>query len=124
VLTFSGAGAAAVLILHLLWLLFVVFGAVLTRHRLWLGRIHIAALLWGVAVELGPWPCPLTALEQHLRSAAGMDAYSEPFLIYYLDRLVYPDIPPALLAAGGVIVCLVNLGVYVKRLRQASLERV
>jgi hypothetical protein len=118
----NAAAAAAVLVVHLTWLLFVIFGALLTRDRVWLASLHIAALLWGVTVELGPWPCPLTALEQQFRDAAGMSSYSEPFLVYYLDRIVYPDIPSAVLTVAGVSVCLVNLGIYWKRLRRAVIK--
>jgi hypothetical protein len=108
--------AATVLMIHLTWLLFVIFGALLTRGRPTLTCVHISALLWGVAVEIGPWACPLTALEQEMQRRARMDAYDGAFLVHYLDRLVYPNISPALLAAAAVAVCGFNLAVYVRRL--------
>ena len=45
-------------------------------------------------------------------------------LVYYLDRLVCPDISPALLAVGGVTVCRVSLIIYATRMRQAAMDRV
>ena len=60
-------GAAAMLVLHLAWLVFVIFGALVTRGRPVLTGLHLAALLWGIAVEVGPWPCPLTAAEQYFQ---------------------------------------------------------
>lgn len=109
------AGAAAALIVHLAWLLFVIFGALVTRGRPILTRTHWAALVWGFIVEVGPWPCPLTSLEQELQTRAGMEPYRGAFLVHYLDRLVYPDIPEWVLIYGAVSVCLINAFVYIRR---------
>lgn len=49
-----------VLIIHLLFILFVVFGALLMRHCPALIFLHLPAVLWGTMVELRGWPCPLT----------------------------------------------------------------
>ncbi len=38
-----------------------------------------------------------------------MSAYRGPFLLHYLDAVVYPNIPPNLLIAGAVAVCVLNL---------------
>ena len=109
------AAAVAVLLLHLGWLVFVIFGGLITRGRPVLTALHIASLIWGIAVEVGPWPCPLTSAEQYLQAKAGMTPYKESFLVHYLDRLVYPDVNPAALMAGGVAVCVFNLSIYVRR---------
>jgi Protein of Unknown function (DUF2784) len=55
--------AIFVLLLHALFILWVVFGALLTRSRPVLRWLHIASLVWGILTELLPWPCPLTDLE-------------------------------------------------------------
>jgi len=49
---------------------------------------------------------------------AGGTAYQGGFLLHYLDALVYPDVPPGLLTACGVAVCLFNLGIYIVRFRR------
>lgn len=108
--------AVAVLILHLLWILWVVFGALFTRGRRVLGYFHIASLLYGIFIEVAPWPpCPLTVLEQALEERAGIVPYHEPFLVHYLEAVIYPDIPLLLLVGCAVAVCVFNLGVYVVR---------
>ena len=112
---FYATAAAAVLAVHLVWLLFVIFGLLITRHRQWLTGVHLGSLLWGLAVEIGPWPCPLTTLEQYFLTRSGANAYSQPFLLHYLEKLVYPDISPAVLTMAGVGVCLVNIAMYVRR---------
>jgi hypothetical protein len=38
-------------------------------------------------------------------------------MVHYLNKLVYPDIPAAVLVAVAVSVCLFNLGIYVVRYR-------
>jgi len=110
--------AAAVLALHLLWIIWIVLGWVLTRGRRVLTAIHVASLGWGIAVELGPWPCPLTLLEQWLEDRAGAGAYQQGFLVHYLDKLVYPDLPEQVVGWVGATVCLVLLGVYGRRFVQ------
>ncbi|MGB7134511.1 MAG: DUF2784 family protein, partial [Acidobacteriaceae bacterium] len=47
--------AALVLAIHLTWILFVIFGALVTRGRPWLTGFHLASLVWGIVVEVGPW---------------------------------------------------------------------
>ena len=64
----------------------------------------------------GLW-CPLTALEQWLEIRGNVSPYRGPFLLHYLDAVVYPNIPPKLLIAAAVVVCILNLGIYVPRLR-------
>jgi hypothetical protein len=97
------------------WLLWVIFGAFFTRGRPVLTAVHIASLVWGLAVEVGPWPCPLTALEQNLQERAGITPYSGDFIVHYLDRLVYPDVSPRWLVIGGIAVCTLNLLIYAGR---------
>lgn len=111
--------AAATLVLHFLWILWVVFGALLTRGRRVLAWIHVGSLLYGVVIEAGPWPCPLTLLEQRLLVKAGRASYEGSFLVHYLERLVYPDIQPEWLLWSAGAVCVVNLGVYARRFRRA-----
>jgi hypothetical protein len=55
-----------------------------------------------------------------LEARAGIVPYHEPFLVHYLDALVYPDIPVQLLVGCAVAVCLFNLGVYVVRFRRRN----
>jgi hypothetical protein len=104
--------ATAVLFLHALFIVWVVFGAVLTRSRPLLRWLHIASLLWGILTELMPWPCPLTLLENWLEQKAGVTPYQGGFLLHYLDKLVYPDISATALTVAGVIVCAFNLAIY------------
>ena len=102
--------------MHALFILWVVFGAFLTRSRPVLRWLHIASLIWGILTELLPWPCPLTVLENWLEGKAGIQPYQGGFLLHYLDKLVYPDISAAFLMAAGLLVCVLNLAHYGRRM--------
>jgi hypothetical protein len=104
--------ASVVLFLHALFIVWVVFGALLTRSRPILRWLHILSLIWGIVTELLPWPCPLTLLENWWEQKAGVEPYQGGFLLHYLDKLVYPDISATALTVAGVIVCAFNLVLY------------
>src|SRR5580658_3196078 len=97
--------AATALSVHVAWILWILFGWLLTRRRLWLRWVHVASLIWGIIVEVGPWPCPLTLLEQWFEARAGEAAYHGSFIIHYLEAWIYPDVPPLLLTWFGPAVC-------------------
>lgn len=107
--------AAAVLAIHLAWILWAVTGTLWTRGRPWLTAFHVLCLVWGIIVEVGPWPCPLTLAEQSLEARAGMHTWTGSFLVHYLGKTIYPDLPVSLIIAGGVSVCALNLAVYAWR---------
>jgi hypothetical protein len=104
--------AAIVLAIHLAWILWVVVGALFTRGRAGWTAFHLASLIWGIVVEVGTWPCPLTLLEQALEIRAGEAAWHGSFLVHFLDAIVYPHLPVGLIIACGVAVCVLNLLVY------------
>jgi hypothetical protein len=108
--------AVCVLFLHMLFILWVVFGALLTLSRPVLRWLHIVSLVWGILTELLPWPCPLTVLENWLEAKAGVQPYQGGFLLHYLDKVVYPDISASTLTVAGVLVCVLNLAVYGRRM--------
>jgi uncharacterized protein DUF2784 len=112
------AAAIYVLGLHLAFLFWVVFGALLTRGRPVLSRLHIASLAWGLIIEIAPWTCPLTYAENWLEARAGATPYQGSFLLHYLDSLVYPDVPPWVLTVAAVAVVAINVVVYWRRWRR------
>jgi hypothetical protein len=114
---------AAVLAVHLTWIVLIICGALWTRGRPWWTGFHIAALAWGIIAEVGPWPCPLTLAEQALESRGGIQSYTGNCLVHYLDTIVYPHIPVPVIITGAVSVCAANLLVYAVRLMRALRSR-
>jgi hypothetical protein len=115
--------AVGVLLLHGLFILWVIFGALLTRSRPWLRWLHIVSLVWGILTELLPWPCPLTLAENWFETKAGVEPYQGGFLLHYLDKLVYPDISGNVLTVAGVLVCALNLAFYGRRFSMARMRQ-
>jgi Protein of Unknown function (DUF2784) len=112
--------AAIVLILHLAWILWAIVGALWTRGRPWLTVFHVLSLIWGIVVEVGPWPCPLTLAEQWLEAKARMNTWTGGFLVHYLEATIYPDLPAWLVTGFGAAVCVFNLGIYARRFLKAG----
>lgn len=109
------AAAIIVLGIHLAFILWVIFGALFTRRRPVLRWLHIAALGWGLLIEIAGWTCPLTFAENWLELRAGKTPYTGGFMLHYLDALVYPNVPPWLLTAAAVVVIAANVAVYWRR---------
>jgi hypothetical protein len=114
---------AALLAIHLAWILWIIAGAVWTRGRFGLTVFHVLSQIWGIVVEVGPWPCPLTLAEQSLEAKTaiqtGLHTWTGGFLVHYLDAIVYPNLPVRVIDAFGVTVCALNLGIYTRRLWMA-----
>jgi hypothetical protein len=116
--------AGTVLILHLGFVLFVVLGGLLVLPWTRLAWIHIPAAIWGVLIEYTGWICPLTPLENSLRTRGGEAGYSGGFIEQYIQPVLYP----AGLGRGtqivlGSLALVVNLTAYgvviARRKRQA-----
>ena len=105
--------ADAVVVFHLLFIVFVLSGALLVlrwRGRIWL---HLPAVAWGMAVEFLHLYCPLTPLENALRLKAGSAGYEGDFLGHYLIPLIYPaGLTPQIQIALGAVVLVVNISAY------------
>jgi len=108
--------AIVILLLHVIWILGVIFGAFFTRGRPVWSVLHVVCLIWGIVVEVVPsvW-CPLTLAEQYFETRAGWEAYQGSFLLHYVDKIVYPNVPWWLIATVGAGICVANLGVYAWR---------
>ncbi|UFI43790.1 DUF2784 domain-containing protein [Pseudomonas savastanoi] len=110
---FYRVAADAVVAFHLLFIVFVLFGGLLVVSRPWLALLHVPAVAWGAAVEFLHLYCPLTPLENTLRSTAGEQGYDGGFVEHYLIPLIYPaGLTPGIQLWLGGIVLLVNVSVY------------
>ena len=120
--------ADAVLVFHLLFIAFAVFGALAVWRWPRLAWLHLPALAWAAYVVLTGEICPLTPLENHLRRAGGDSGYAESFIEHYLLPLVYPSAVQGELgrttqAVLGAALLLFNVGVYALLLRRRRRQR-
>ncbi len=82
--------ADAVLVIHLAFILFALFGAAFAIRWRWFPVLHLPAATWGFFVELTGRICPLTYLENYLRIKDGQAGYTTSFIEYYLMPVIYP----------------------------------
>jgi hypothetical protein len=106
--------ADTLVLVHLLFVAFVLAGGLLLLRWPRLAWIHLPAATWGAAIEFAGGICPLTPLETTLRAQAGEAAYRGGFVEHYLLTVLYPaQLTPAVqLWLGGAVV-VVNLAIYV-----------
>jgi len=86
----AGLLADLVLLAHLGFIAFAMFGALCALRWAWAPFVHLPALAWAATIELVAGTCPLTPLENSLRRAAGESGYSGSFVEHYLVPIVYP----------------------------------
>ena len=72
--------ADAVVVIHFVFVLFVVAGVLTVVWKPWLAWLHIPCMLYGAAIEVVRGTCPLTPLENRLRRAGGGREYGGSFL--------------------------------------------
>lgn len=105
--------ADALVLAHLLFIVFVVAGGFLLLRWPRLAWLHLPAATWGAMVEFMGWICPLTPLENHFRQRAGEKAYRVDFVEHYVLPLIYPDrLTQADQLIFGTLVVAINLVAY------------
>jgi hypothetical protein len=106
--------ADLIVFIHFSFILFVIFGGFLVlkwRKLIWL---HLPAAMWGALIEFAGWICPLTSLENQLRSTSG-GGYASSFIVHYIIPVIYPAVLTRKIQMSlGLAVILLNLFVYRK----------
>ena len=106
--------ADAIIIIHLIFILFVILGGLLAlRNKRW-SIVHLPAVIWAAAIEFKGWICPLTPLENWFREKGGNAIYQGDFIEHYLLPIIYPaDLTRGLQIFFGLSVIIINIAVYV-----------
>jgi hypothetical protein len=113
--------ADVVVVVHGLFVAFVILGAFLALRWRWLVWLHVPAAIWGVLIEYAGWICPLTPLENCLRARAGETAYSGDFIQHYLLDALYPHgLTRGSQYVLGSIALIVNVVGYALLIRQRN----
>jgi hypothetical protein len=79
-----------VLLAHFLFAAFAVFGGLLLLDGIQWAWLHLPVVAWSAIVNLKGWTCPLTPVEQRLRTRAGQAGYAGGFIQHYVGRALYP----------------------------------
>jgi hypothetical protein len=110
--------------IHLAFVVFVVLGGLLVMKWPGLMWIHLAAVFWGIAIELSGWICPLTPLENWLRHKGGEENYQFDFVARYLMPMLYPQgLTRRSQIFLGALVLVVNGVIYGRVLRKRRVQR-
>lgn len=116
--------ADIIVLIHLLFIIFVVSGGLLGFYKKWTVWIHIPAAVWGALVELTGWFCPLTPLENRFRISGGAEGYEGSFVENYIIPLIYPEnLTRNTQMAMGISVIVINAVIYfflIKRYRKST----
>ena len=101
------------LIVHFVFIIFVVFGALLFFVSTKIIYVHVPALIWGIYIELTHSVCPLTYLENWFLQKANLTTYSEGFIQNYLLPIVYPkNLTEDLQTYLAIVLIVTNIIVY------------
>jgi hypothetical protein len=113
--------ADILVVLHFVFICFVIVGGLLVLRWQWLALIHLPVVLWGALVELMSWVCPLTPMENWLRRAAGGQGYSGGYIEHYLIPVIYPGgLTHEIQMMLGGFVIVINVIIYTVVFRRYS----
>ncbi len=120
--------ADTVVLIHLAFTIFVVFGGLLIFFKPWIIWPHIPAVLWGAVIEFAGWICPLTPLENRLRIKGGGDGYAGGYIEHYIIPILYPaGLTREIQVILGIMVVIINMIVYgiffVKLIRRKKIDQ-
>jgi len=105
--------ATFTLIIHFLFIVYVILGGLFFFIKPWTLYFHIPAFLYGVYVEFTQSICPLTYLENFFLSKAKVATYSTSFIQNYLIPIIYPiNLTKELQIILGIFLIVINVIIY------------
>jgi len=111
-----GIFADGVVLIHLVWILFLVFGAFWGVKNRAVRIFHISGLVIAVIIQLFDWYCPLTHLEGWLRSKHSLFlTYRGSFIIHYVEKIVYIEVSRSVVLVFTILLCGLNAWLYLRK---------
>ncbi len=108
--------ADIVVVIHFLWIVFLIFGALLGVRYKAIKIFHISGLIFALIIQIFGWYCPLTYIEVWLRAKhAPSMAYAGSFIIHYLEKIIYLEASGSLIFALTVLIIGLNLWIYLRK---------
>ena len=117
--------ADIIVIVHFGWIIFMLIGFILTLCGFfwkgifdkWLFRtLHIFGIAYVSLLAIMGKYCPLTLWENTLRSKYDPGiTYPGSFMIYYAERLVYPDVNPLIIQIPTTLIAVFTILVFIIR---------
>jgi len=117
--------ADSILIIHLVWIVFMLYGFALTVRAFWrpafwdrwlFRTVHLLGILFVASLELLHRYCPLTIWENALRRHYNPNSeYPGYFILDHIEKLIYPDINPLFYLLPTYGIALFTLIMFVLR---------
>lgn len=108
--------ADLVVLMHFLWIVFLVFGAFPGKRYRPIRIFHISGLGFAVIMQIFGWYCPLTHLELWLRQRHDPAlAYTGSFIIHYIEKVVYLQLSPVIIFVLTLFLIAMSVCVYFRR---------
>jgi len=105
--------ADIIVIIHFLWIVFLIFGVFLGVRYKAVKVFHIAGLAFAFIIQIFDWYCPLTHVEIWLRAKHNPDlAYAGSFIVHYVEKLIYIELPRYAIFILTIILCGFNAWMY------------
>ena len=117
--------ADVVVAVHLVFIVFVFFGGLLSLRWPKVAWAHVPSFIWGGGIGLFGWICPLTYLENDLRALGAAEGYASSFVEAYVLPLIYPErlfggFPRSGFIAIGLFILALNAVIYWRLYRRQS----
>lgn len=127
--------ADIIVVIHFLFVIFMIVGFLFTlaavigvyvfRRRGWFARFfawsafrwtHVCGIAFVGSLAVMEKYCPLTILENAIRRR-GQDGgeYSGSFIIHYIEKLLYPNVPPLALLIPTIFIAGFTLAIFIIR---------
>jgi hypothetical protein len=108
--------ADMVVLIHFLWILFLIFGAFPGAGNKAVKILHISGLVFAFVSQVFGWYCPLTHLEVWLRAKHDPSlAYAGSFIIHYVEGLIYIENSAWLIFSLTLLLIGFNVWFYLRR---------
>jgi hypothetical protein len=103
-------------VLHFIWIVFLILGAFVGRRYKWVKRIHLGGIAFALVLQCSGWYCPFTYLEIWLRRLHDpTQSYSGSFIIHYVEKIVYINLHPEVILILTILLAIISALLYVPR---------
>ncbi len=110
--------ADSVVLVHFLWIVFLLLGAFWGVKNKVVKIFHLSGLVFAFIIQVLDWYCPLTYLEAWLRSKHDFAVnYTGSFIIHYVEKIVYIELSRTLVLLFTILLCGLNAWLYLKKRR-------
>lgn len=117
--------ADIIVVMHFAWILFMLVGFMLTLIGFWwksffdrwlFRTLHLCGIAYvGLLAFLKEY-CPVTILENILRARYNPEStYPGSFIVYYIEKLVYPEVNPLVILIPTIIIAVFTVVVFIIR---------